>query len=116
MPSQSTDKPKERTLEDYLAESNRLQKQILDSDIENQKIHADYLKSYNKNLLRQAWQLRINRFIYWLANPFDSNKRKFENRSVMEFTVKEKIVLVVEVIGFIASILGIIAFYLDYLR
>jgi len=97
------------------------QSQLADLEAKNEymKKESAYLNEYNKNLknsvneLEKKNRLSRERIMYM----FGVNKTGlWENTSSPEKNLKAKIILLVEIIGVVASILGIIAFYLDYLR
>jgi curved DNA-binding protein CbpA len=88
--------PNTRQLGDLLRKSNAAQNEIWNADLKNTEQYADYLGNLNKNLGKTA--------------------RALQSEKPGRFTsTKAQIAFWVGVIGFIASLLGIISFYLDYL-
>jgi len=88
--------PNTRQLGDLLRKSNAAQNDIWNVDLKNKEQYADYLSNLNNNLGKTA--------------------RTLQSEKPGRFTsTKAQIVFWVGVIGFIASLLGIISFYLDYL-
>jgi curved DNA-binding protein CbpA len=88
--------PTTRQLGDFLRKSNAAQNDIWNADLKSTEQYADYLGNLNKRLDKTARALKSEK-PGWFAST------------------KAQIAFWVGVIGFIASVLGIISFYLDYL-
>ena len=111
-----THKEINRKLLEGTQETYRSQLADLEAQNEYMKKESAYFNEYNKNLkssvneLEKKNRLSRERIMYM----FGLNKTgSWENTSSSENGLKAKIIFI---IGVVASILGIISFYLDYLR